>query len=45
MTLNVLRDGQEMMKLVRYNVTTGSTSAAENDIGSLGNVNSQSGGD
>ena len=36
MTLNVLRDGDQMMKLVRYNVTSSATGTDENDIGSLG---------
>lgn len=35
MTLNVLRDGDEMMKLVRYNVTGSTSGTAEDDIGSL----------
>ena len=35
MTLNVLRDGQEMMKLVRYNVTAASAASTGNDVGSL----------
>jgi len=35
MTLNVLRDGQEMMKLVRYNVLDTASAAGGNDIGSL----------
>ena len=35
MTLNVLRDGDEMMKLVRYNVLTSTTSGEADDIGSL----------
>lgn len=43
MTLNVLRDGDEMMKLVRYNVTTNTSGTAENDIGSLTAENSQTG--
>lgn len=41
MTLNVLRDGDEMMKLVRYNVTGSTTGDAENDIGSLTASNSE----
>lgn len=41
MTLNVLRDGDEMMKLVRYNVTTSTSGTAENDIGSLTAEDSQ----
>ena len=38
MTLNVLRDktGEEMMKLVRYNITGASSGAAADDYGSLG---------
>ena len=40
MTLNVLRDGDEMMKLVRYNVTGSATGTAEDDIGSLTPVTS-----
>ena len=40
MTLNVLRDGDQMMKLVRYNVGTSSTGEAEDDVGSLEAVNS-----
>ena len=41
MTLNVLRSTNdqgenEMMKLVRYNLTTGSTGSTGNDIGSVG---------
>lgn len=35
MTLNVLRDGNEMMKLVRYNVLTSDNSVAGNDKGSI----------
>ena len=35
MTLNVLRDGQEMMKLVRYNVLNSSETNSGNDVGSL----------
>lgn len=42
MTLNVLRDGNEMMKLVRYNVTS-TASQAGDDIGSL-TSNSDNGG-
>ena len=41
MTLNVLRDGDEMMKLVRYNVTTSTSGTAETDIGSLTAESSQ----
>ena len=41
MTLNVLRDGQEMMKLVRYNVLNSTEGNSGNDIGSL---NPSSGG-
>ena len=40
MTLNVLRDGDEMMKLVRYNVTSGTNQSAGDDIGSLTPSNS-----
>lgn len=40
MTLNVLRDGDEMMKLVRYNVTGSATGTDEDDIGSLTPVTS-----
>ncbi len=40
MTLNVLRDGDQMMKLVRYNVGTSSTGEAEDDVGSLEAVSS-----
>lgn len=36
MTLNVLRSGNEMMKLVRYNVLQSSDETAADDIGSLG---------
>lgn len=35
MTLNVLRDGDQMMKLVRYNVLTSDNSVAGNDKGSI----------
>lgn len=35
MTLNVLREGTEMMKLVRYNVAGNTTSGGGNDNGSL----------
>ena len=35
MTLNVLRDGQEMMKLVRYNVLNSSEANTGDDTGSL----------
>ncbi len=38
MTLNVLRSGNEMMKLVRYNIGTSTDSDDEDDIGSLTNV-------
>jgi hypothetical protein len=41
MTLNVLRDGDEMMKLVRYNVTSSGSGNNEKDIGSLTAENSQ----
>ena len=41
MTLNVLRDGDEMMKLVRYNVTGSASGTAEDDIGSLTASNSE----
>ena len=44
MTLNVLRDGDQMMKLVRYNVTTSAASESEDDIGSLSAINSDNGG-
>jgi hypothetical protein len=40
MTLNVLRDGDEMMKLVRYNVTSGTDQSVGNDVGSLAVSNS-----
>lgn len=36
MQLNVLRDGDEMMKLVRYNIASGSGISAEDDVGSIG---------
>ena len=35
MQLNVLRDGDEMMKLVRYNIAAGGTGSTEDDIGSI----------
>ena len=35
MQLNVLRDGDEMMKLVRYNIAAGSSGSTEDDHGSL----------
>jgi len=35
MTLNVLRDGQEMMKLVRYNVLNSTDTNTGDDTGSL----------
>ena len=35
MTLNVLRSGNEMMKLVRYNVGAATETESEDDIGSL----------
>ena len=35
MTLNVLRDSDEMMKLVRYNIETATASGNGDDIGSL----------
>lgn len=35
MTLNVLRDGNEMMKLVRYNVLSSGTTVSGNDKGSI----------
>ena len=38
MTLNVLRDGNEMMKLVRYNFEEGTSSGDDTDVGSLTNV-------
>lgn len=44
MTLNVLRDGDEMMKLVRYNVTVNASGTTENDIGSLTAESSQTPG-
>lgn len=45
MTLNVLRDGNEMMKLVRYNVLSSENSTSGNDVGSLSPVqNSEIGG-
>ena len=43
MTLNVLRDGNEMMKLVRYNVTGSSSGDDDKDVGSLTPVSSQGG--
>lgn len=36
MTLNVLRDGDEMMKLVRYNLGVQSDTTSGDDIGSVG---------
>ena len=44
MTLNVLRDGDQMMKLVRYNVLSSGEGNNGNDTGSLEAKNSQSGG-
>ena len=45
MTLNVLRDGNEMMKLVRYNVLSSENNTSGNDVGSLSPVqNSEIGG-
>ena len=41
MTLNVLRDGDEMMKLVRYNVTPSGSGNTDKDIGSLTAESSQ----
>ena len=41
MQLNVLRDGDEMMKLVRYNVASSSVGSSENDIGELVSGGSQ----
>ena len=38
MTLNVLRSGNEMMKLVRYNISTSTSGTTENDEGSLANI-------
>lgn len=43
MTLNVLRSGNEMMKLVRYNVTGSTDDEAGDDIGSLGSGSGASG--
>ena len=45
MTLNVLRSGNEMMKLVRYNVGQSSTSSAETDLGSMTSVTVENSGD
>ena len=36
MTLNVLRDGNEMMKLVRYNIAETTGGVKEDDVGSIG---------
>jgi hypothetical protein len=42
MTLNVLRDNEtEMMKLIRYQVSGGTSSASDNDIGSLSQSSDQ----
>ena len=43
MTLNVLRDGNEMMKLVRYNVLTSENSTVSNDKGSIESAQNNSG--